>query len=51
MSHDPPHGHRRWRRAGRGFRCRRSALKRGGAASGCRGLGQHARWAPAVKEL
>src|SRR5437588_4859279 len=29
----------------------RSALKRSGTASGCRGPGQHARWAPAVKEL
>jgi hypothetical protein len=25
-------------------------LKRSGAASGCRGLGQHARWASAVKD-
>jgi len=29
---------------------RRSALKLSGAASGCRSLGQCARWAPAVKD-
>jgi hypothetical protein len=33
-----------------GVLCHRSTLRRGGAASGCRGLGQRARWAPAVKD-
>jgi hypothetical protein len=36
---------------GSGFLCRRSALTRGDATSGYRGLGQRARWAPAVKDL
>jgi hypothetical protein len=33
-----------------GVLSRRSAFKFSGAASGCRSLGQRARWAPAVKD-